>query len=103
MSAAASFDYRRHRPECGILAHGFGVVRCENADCRQKVLVALSCIGRRMCQSAANWVEHVLPYERLSSPERQLIWGSARQRRPRCPPSHRFTVDSRPRRPGKLS
>ena len=114
MSAAAPFEYRRHRPErgalyqvvaetyrtleaaseegfvaalpsfvkdefetyldCGILAHGFGLLQCESHDCRQKVLVAFSCkgrawcpscIGRRMCQSAANWVEHVLPHQRV--------------------------------------
>jgi hypothetical protein len=59
---------------CGILAHGFGFLQCESPGCRQKLLVAFSCkgrgwcpscIGRRMCQSAANWVEHVLPHQRV--------------------------------------
>jgi hypothetical protein len=55
---------------CGVLARGFAMLRCENAECRQKKLVAFSCkgrgfcpsyMGRRMAETAANWVDHVLP------------------------------------------
>jgi len=54
--------------ECGILAHGFLRLRC--ADCGHDKLVAFSCKrcglcpscgARRMAQSAAHLVEHVIP------------------------------------------
>ena len=54
--------------ECGILAHGFLRMKCEN--CRHEKLVAFSCkrrgfcsscCGRRMSESAAFWVDHVIP------------------------------------------
>ena len=53
---------------CGILAHGFLRAKC-NA-CRHERLVALSCkrrgfcpscAARRMNESAAFWVDHVVP------------------------------------------
>jgi len=54
--------------ECGILAHGFLRLRC--ADCGHDKLVAFrckrrgfcpSCGARRMAQSAAHQVEHIIP------------------------------------------
>jgi hypothetical protein len=54
--------------ECGILAHGFLRLRC--GDCGHNKLLAFSrkrhgfcpsCGARRMSQSAANLVEHVIP------------------------------------------
>lgn len=54
--------------ECGILAHGFLRMKCEN--CPHEKLVAFSCkrrgfcsscCGRRMSESAAFWVDHVIP------------------------------------------
>ena len=54
--------------ECGILAHGFLRLRC--GDCGHEKLVAFSCKrrgfcpscgARRMTQSAANLVDHVIP------------------------------------------
>ena len=54
--------------ECGILAHGFLRLRC--ADCGHDKLLAFSCKrrgfcpscgARRMSQSAAHLVEHVIP------------------------------------------
>jgi len=54
--------------ECGILAHGFLRLRC--VDCSHEKLVAFSCKrrglcsscgGRRMAQTAAHLVDHVIP------------------------------------------
>jgi ribosomal protein S27E len=54
--------------ECGILAHGFLRLRCE--DCAHEKLVAFSCKrrgfcpscgSRRMTETAAHLVEHVIP------------------------------------------
>jgi hypothetical protein len=54
--------------ECGILAHGFLRLRC--GDCGQDKLVAFSCKrrgfcpsggARRMAQTAAHLVDHVIP------------------------------------------
>jgi hypothetical protein len=54
--------------ECGVLAHGFCRVRC--ADCGKDELVAFSCKrrgfcpscgARRMAETAAHLVDHVLP------------------------------------------
>ena len=53
---------------CGVLAHGFARVRCE--DCAFERLVPFSCKGRgfcpscggrRMAERAAHLVEHVFP------------------------------------------
>ena len=54
--------------ECGILAHGFARARC--AQCGHDFLIAFSCKGRgvcsscntrRMAETAAHLVEHVIP------------------------------------------
>ena len=54
--------------ECGILAHGFARARC--GDCGHDFLIAFSCKGRgvcpscntrRMAETAAHLVDHVLP------------------------------------------
>ncbi len=54
--------------ECGILAHGFLRLRC--VDCAHEKLVAFSCKrrrfcpscgGRRMAQTTAHLVDHVIP------------------------------------------
>jgi hypothetical protein len=65
---------------CGVLARGFAILQCENADCRQKKLVAFSCkgrgfcpscMGRRMAETAANLVDQQIarrgwsPFHRL--------------------------------------
>jgi hypothetical protein len=53
---------------CGLLSRGFALLRCH--ECRESQLVAFSCggrgfcpscLGRRMAETAANLVEHVLP------------------------------------------
>ena len=65
--------------ECGVLAHGFLRLRC--GDCGHDKLVAFSCKrrgfcpscgARRMAQTAAHLVDHVIPHV----PVRQwvLIW-----------------------------
>jgi hypothetical protein len=36
---------------CGVLARGFATMQSENAECRQKKLVALGCKGRGFCPS----------------------------------------------------
>lgn len=55
---------------CGVLCRGFARLRC--GSCADSLLVAFSCkgrgfcpscIGRRMCATAANMIEHVLPRE----------------------------------------
>ena len=55
--------------ECGILAHGFWRLRC--GDCGHDKLVAFSCKrrgfcpsygARRMAQTAAHQVNHVIPH-----------------------------------------
>jgi hypothetical protein len=60
-------EFRRYL-ECGILAHGFARARC--ADCGHDYLVAYSCKGRgvcpscntrRMVETAAHLVDHVIP------------------------------------------
>jgi hypothetical protein len=54
--------------DCGLLCRGFARLRC--GTCRESRLVAFSCkgrgfcpscLGRRMCATAANLMEHVLP------------------------------------------
>lgn len=53
---------------CGILAHGFARVRC--TTCHEEIVVAFSCkrrglcpscTARRMADTAAHLVDHVLP------------------------------------------
>ncbi len=60
--------------ECGILAHGFLRLRC--GDCGQDNLVAFSCKrrgfspsygARRMAQTAAHLVDHVVPHAHSAS------------------------------------
>jgi hypothetical protein len=62
---------------CGVLSRGFAVFACPS--CQQRKLVAFSCggrgfspscMGRRMAQAAANWVDHILPQE---VPRRQFV------------------------------
>jgi Transposase zinc-binding domain len=54
--------------DCGLLCRGFARLRC--GSCSESRLVAFSCkgrgfcpacMGRRMCATAANLIEHVLP------------------------------------------
>jgi hypothetical protein len=65
--------------DCGLLCRGFGVLHCESPGCGEKLLVPFackgrgwcpSCSGRRMAQSAANLVDHVLPSR---TPLRQFV------------------------------
>ena len=62
--------------DCGILCRGFALLKCET--CHEQRLVAFSCkgrslcsscTGRRMAQTAANLVDHVLPI----TPLRQFV------------------------------
>jgi hypothetical protein len=55
--------------KCGVLAHGFALLRC--ADCKHDHVVGLSCKGRgfcsrcggrRMTEQAAHLVDHVVPF-----------------------------------------
>ena len=59
----------RHLPGCGILAHGFLRLRC--GDCGYDKLIAFSCKrrgfcpssgARRMAQTVAHLVNHVIPH-----------------------------------------
>ena len=63
--------------DCGVLSRGFAVLACP--ECSERIVVGFSCkglgfcnacLGRRMAQTAANLVEHVLP-ER--APLRQFV------------------------------
>jgi len=65
--------------ECGLLCRGFAVLDCTDPECRARHLLAFSCkgrafcpscLGRRMAQTAANLVDHVLP---PSVPLRQFV------------------------------
>ncbi|MEA3278159.1 MAG: transposase [Pseudomonadota bacterium] len=67
ISPHAERELRRYL-ECGILAYGFARARCE--ECGHDFLVAFSCKGRgvcpscntrRMAESAAHLVDHILP------------------------------------------
>jgi len=58
--------------DCGILACGFAHLKCERCGERRVVSFSCkgrgfcpSCMGRRMCQTAANLVERTLPEEPL--------------------------------------
>jgi hypothetical protein len=62
--------------DCGQLSRGFAHLECE--DCHEHLLVAFSCrsrsfcpscMGRRMAQTAANLLDHVLP----PTPLRQFV------------------------------
>jgi hypothetical protein len=62
---------------CGILAHGFARVRC--TTCHDEIVVAFSCkrrglcpscTARRMADTAAHLVDHVLP----RAPDRQWVF-----------------------------
>ena len=66
--------FRRYL-ECGILAHGFARVRCP--DCGYDAVVAFSCKerglcpsceGRRMADTAAHLVDHVIPHVQVRQP-----------------------------------
>jgi hypothetical protein len=66
--AAVEREFRRYL-ECGILAHGFARARC--ADCGHDFLIAYSCkcrgvcpscTTRRMVETAAHLVDHVIPH-----------------------------------------
>jgi hypothetical protein len=65
-----------HYLDCGLLCRGFAVLECEG--CQERRLVAFSCkgrawcpacLGRRMAQTAANLIDHVLP----TAPLRQFV------------------------------
>jgi hypothetical protein len=77
-AAAAGFDGAALPPfvrrelegylDCGLLCRGFARLKCES--CAEQHLVAFackgrgicpSCLGRKMCQTALNLTEHVLP------------------------------------------
>jgi hypothetical protein len=71
--------------ECGILAHGFLLLHC--ADCGHDKLVAFSCKrrgfcpscgARRMAQTAAHLVDHVIPHV----PVRQWVLSLPQSSRP---------------------
>ena len=56
--------------ECGLHCRGFAYIGCRFKECPNKHLVAFSCggrgfcpscLGRRMAQTSANLVDHVLP------------------------------------------
>ena len=54
--------------DCGLLCRGFAMLECEGCDERRLVAFSCkgrglcpSCLGRRMAQTGANFVEHVLP------------------------------------------
>ncbi|MFC1642924.1 transposase zinc-binding domain-containing protein [Myxococcota bacterium] len=74
--------------DCGLLCRGFALFECE--DCSERRLVALSCkgrawcpacCGRRMAQTAANLVDHVLP---PAVPLRQFVVTFPFELRSRC-------------------
>jgi hypothetical protein len=63
--------------DCGVLARGLAIFQCKGS-CKDRVVVALSCkgrgfcprcLGRRMAQTTANWIDHVLP----PTPLRQFV------------------------------
>ena len=75
----------RNYLKCGILAHGFARARC--ASCGYDFLVAFSCKGRgacpscsakRMAETAAHLVDHVLPHV----PVRQFVLSLPKRLRP---------------------
>jgi len=47
--------------ECGVLGHGFVRVKC--ADCQTERIVAFSCKGRGMTDTAARLVDDVFPQD----------------------------------------
>ena len=65
--------------ECGILTHGFLRLRC--GECAHEKLVAFSCKrrgicpscgARRMAETAAHLVDHLIPRVPVTSPARRL-------------------------------
>jgi hypothetical protein len=77
-------DFRAYL-RCGILAHGFARIRCD--DCAAERLVAFSCKGRGVCPScntrrmvelAAHLNDHVLP----PLPVRQWVLSVPKRIRP---------------------
>jgi hypothetical protein len=63
--------------DCGVLSRGFAVLACP--ECSERIVVGFSCkglgfcpscLGRRMAETAANLVEHVLPEQ---APLRQFV------------------------------
>lgn len=81
---------------CGLLTRGFALLRCD--DCRESQLVAFSCgsrgfcpscLGRRMAETAANLVEHVLP----AVPLRQWVLTLPFEHTAQCP---RFVASDDP-------
>ena len=77
-------DFRAYL-RCGILAHGFARVRCE--DCGHERLIPFSCKGRGLCPScntrrmaevAAHVTDHVLPH----LPVRQWVLSLPKRLRP---------------------
>ncbi len=77
-------EFRSHL-KCGILAHGFARARC--SGCGYEFLVAFSCKARgacpscgakRMVQTAAHLVEHVIPHV----PVRQWVLSVPKRLRP---------------------
>ena len=76
--------------DCGLLCRGFARLRC--VACDESRLVAWSCkgrgfcpscLGRRMCATAANLVEHVLP-EQVALRQWVLTFPFAWRRRLAC-------------------
>jgi len=62
--------------QCGILAHGFLRIKCQECDHEQAVAFSCkkrgfcpSCAGKRMAETAAHMVDHVLPL----APYRQFV------------------------------
>jgi len=75
-----------HYLDCGLLCRGFAVLGCEG--CAERRLIAFSCkgrgfcpscLGRRMAQTAANLIDHVLPHV----PLRQFVLTLPFELRPR--------------------
>ena len=61
--------------DCGVLARGFALLRCENPDCRERELVAFSCKGRGFCPSCLG-----RPVGRRSHQRRAFPTGKTRVR-----------------------
>ena len=56
--------------ECGLPCRGFAAIDCADPECHARHLLAFSCkgrafcpscLGRRMAQTAANLIDHVVP------------------------------------------
>ena len=84
---------------CGLLAHGFARVRCQ--ACADEILVAFSCkrrgicpscTARRMADTAAHLVDHVLP----SAPYRQWVVSLPKPKAPLKLPYPRSSAEVEP-------